>query len=434
MPEPQWEPYEYPELDVKEYNQKLEALLWRRFYAGELAIEGKTLKPNEKNTDKATNYINDIVRQTISEGVNPRLPFYNEVITATMTPEWYQGQVGRYQQDWAKWGEEQVGREEVDWARQFGVQQWQQAEAWRRYGAETQQQQIKAQREHEVSMWHREQQLSRQGLQFQQQELANLRYAGALSGGLGGENEAAQRRSQETVWEDWRKRILGGIDPNRQWIQHWQLSQQQNPYAPKDESPFDVAQELKADWEYAKERADYYQKRMKDPNDPLTQMGVGMPTTPEQAAASGWLTRAAILGQQYEKEMESPEMQMTLSEKASRERGRERAREAGWGADYGGFRMPPEPRYTTPETPSWLGEMYPSLGARIPEVGQRPEGFGLAPPSGQQWGRLSPSQRGQWAGFASYMGGKPEDLLAQMEQMRPRYRPGVRWQPSRQRA
>lgn len=441
MTQPQWEPYEYPELDVKEYNKKLEALLWRRFYAGQLAIEGKTLKPNEKNMDKATNYINNLVRQTISEGVNPRLPFYNEIITATMTPEWYQGQVGQYQQDWAQWGEEQSQEAQRQWQREFGVQQWQQSEAWRRYGAETQQQrwqaEQQAQRRQQLFDWRQQREITRQAqYNWGQQRMAHQFRTG------GGEDIGGQRAGQASLWEAWNARLASQAT----WPQSEIYETRENPYAPREESIGDLMQQSKAEYEFAKEKADWFRKRMKDPDDTLTrptgflgseQVPATMgDMTPDQMAAQGAFVAEEVAWKQLGDLFASQEGRQWGEWKAGQEKQRGRERELGWGETWGRD-LPPKQLPPMPKTPEFLREVYPELGERLPRkmVGGEEAPMGIL--SGQQWGRWTPSQRGKWAGYVGWASGKPEraeELYGQMQQMIPRYRAGTRWAPARQRA
>jgi len=344
MPEgqPQWGQYALPELDVKEYNEKLKALLWRRFYEGALDVAGKRLKANrEDDIKKAENYINFLVRQTVSEGVNPRLPFYNEIIRATMTPEWYQEQVGQYQQEMGTWWAQtqeaqlaqqwkQYGAGEAEKWRQFGaefdVARWQQQEAWRRYGEEKERTQLQWELEQARQAAELTQKAYRDVLRFQTQRGREGR----------GEREKAQ------MFESMRAELLAGLGGPRNWIQRYMVETRPNPYEER--------------------------------------------------------------GQKWE--------------------------------------APP----TTPETPKWLGTMYPELGERMPER-ERPAmgrakpmgtvgGFEMAPPSGQAWGRLTPSQQAGWGGMARFYGASPEDLLFQTQQMLPRdpwRTPQRRWAPAKQR-
>ena len=68
------------------------------------------------------------------------------------------------------------------------------------------------------------------------------------------------------------------------------------------------------------------------------------------------------------------------------------------------------------QTPSWLRSMQEHPSETIPFNGASR----AITPSGQKWGRLSPSQRQQYYGYAEHAGQRPEDLMWQMDIQKPR--------------
>ena len=82
-----------------------------------------------------------------------------------------------------------------------------------------------------------------------------------------------------------------------------------------------------------------------------------------------------------------------------------------------------------PEIPSWMRPLAPGVQIKGKGISGR-----LPTPSGQQWGRLLPSQKAQYFGLAQWAGKEPADIMAKMGQMAPRTPYGrPRWRPIRQR-
>lgn len=257
---------------------------------------------------------------------------------------------------------------------------------------------------------------------------------GVQAQGTGWRSEVdVYRQEQEQrgkLWEDWRKRMLGSLDPDRDWMQRYQLEQQRNPYQVQETSMVEQAAIYKTKLALSKKEFGRQQQI-------LAGMPAGefVPQTPKQASAFGALVRETqkqTALQNWIKEAEaSPEYQEEIGRAGIGE-----VPEGGWGMvsreaieAAGGVPMPSEPaRPTTPATPSWMRELYPQMGAHV-------EKRELAPLSGQFWGRMKPSERAQWWGYAKWAGGKPEDLLWQTQQMLPRQpRIAGGWAPARQRA
>lgn len=90
---------------------------------------------------------------------------------------------------------------------------------------------------------------------------------------------------------------------------------------------------------------------------------------------------------------------------------------------------PTPPRPTAPPMPA---ELAPFLPAGV--TGQPIQrGWQMPPPSAQLWGRTPPSTREQLRGYTQFGGGQTyEDLMWQMEQMRPRPTYAGRWRAARQ--
>jgi len=96
-------------------------------------------------------------------------------------------------------------------------------------------------------------------------------------------------------------------------------------------------------------------------------------------------------------------------------------------------RAKPKPRPKTPPTPAWLPQFAPWLAEGQPiSRGQMPT------PSGQLWGRTTPSVKAGLKGFTKWKGAgrSLEDIYAHMLQMQPQAPRGAgyqRWLPQRQR-
>ncbi len=81
----------------------------------------------------------------------------------------------------------------------------------------------------------------------------------------------------------------------------------------------------------------------------------------------------------------------------------------------------PQPTPATPAIPDWLARMT-GISGRVPETRQE-----IPTPSGQQFGRLTSSQRQQFAGFQEFAGKAPlADVFDRMAMMRPGTPTGAR--------
>lgn len=310
-------------------------------------------------------------------------------------------------------------KEEADAEYRERYFQWQQEEAERGWGQQRQQ-----------SWWdlQRQREMTRQA----QYGYGQQRMAYQL-GGSSGDIREAQRAQLGKDWQIWQNRLAGEAT----WPQSEILRTQENPYERTPESIGDELQSIKGEWEFAKEKADWFRKRQKDPDDPLTagsgdyfDIGAGVQEqwSPDQQAAYGAFLSEAVTRKNYESAMMSREGQDWVDWKGRQEKSRAVAEKAGWGGDYGRD-LPPKLPPPMPKTPEFLRGVYPELGERLP---RNKEQAPMYPLSGQQWGGMLPSQRQKWAGYIGWAGGKPQDLYAQMKGMQPEPRRGGGWKPLKQ--
>ena len=217
---------------------------------------------------------------------------------------------------------------------------------------------------------------------------------------------------------------MRGSMGDRNWIQQYQLENKKNPYAVQEPSMVEEVARYELELELAKNRKGSLMSQLPEGTVSFEDIG----TDPKLAGIYGGLVRAqqkidsktrwikqAQATDEYQQEMSGEGLVIT-----------------GGGEGFNTLIEPAggqEPRPSaTPATPGWLKQMYPQLGANITKM------QGIAPPGGQAWGRLAPSQQQKWAGWAQWSGAKPQDLLAQTQKMAPRQaRTAGRWTPARQR-
>lgn len=397
-------------MPIDDYIKALKAYLYLLFYNNRLALPGekKVLKPNkEGDIAKYTNYLNALVSRVRVEGIGDGSPYYQEIMSyaGPLLQAKQQGLMEEqaFEKQLAERG---MALAEQKFATSEAWKQWEAetGETWRKYGAEVEAAKFQWQQQQANRQWEMTQ--AQAGME-RDRAIAAQFYSGIWKPeGERGDSDKAQ------MWGQMKQELLSQFDPRRDWIKIWQLQNAPNPYAPKDLS---MRQELAG----AEENLERYErsaqriiKRMKDPNDPLTVYNVANPqTTSEQMAAI--ILQGVHTAREQVTEFE---------EQAAIESGIARKR--------------PEPlpsqqqRPTTPQTPQWLGAMYPEMGGRLSKVE-------VAPPGAQAFQRLSPSQQQGWMGFAEYAGYDPQDLLAKTQRMIPREpwsRPGGRWAPAQQRA
>lgn len=286
---------------------------------------------------------------------------------------------------------------------------------WQQWQAEFQEKQLTQQR------WEKRQDVRQSLWQAQTQRWAK-------EAGRPREDMAEKSR----IWQAAQRERVAGLTGAENWIKRFEIEQMRDPYAPP-ESNVEIAQEhydeTKAEYTRRKAAANIMKKRMKDPQDPLSQVAPERKPTPEQWYAQQVLRAERTAEDQFlraESELEGE----TYSWGDPVVGGYETAH--GWAYGLEGGTNIPKPWH--PETPEWLQAMYPERGEKEmwgTQRGGKPAMLGA--PSGQAWGKLAPSQQMGWMGYAKHTGAKPLDLLTQMQKMLPQ-EPQIarRWQPARQ--
>lgn len=322
----------------------------------------------------------DVARTLSPEVAN----IFNVTLRNRTSYEWQK----QYKEDLGQWKKDVVSQIQKDYKTQAEQQRWGQQEEWKRWGAEldvakwqqaeawkrygTAQEQV--QKDWELKQARKGAEMSQQAYREQARYYTEERArAGQLSD-----------RQKAQMFESMRAELLAGFGGAGDWIKRWMVANAPNRYAVTSDREMSIGK-----------FAEKY----------------GMSTT----AALETSERFAEGAFAPEFEALTPEQRADLSATKKRKGQRE------------------VPKYETPPTPQWLGAMYPQLGGRIPT---QQAGFEMAPPSGQAWGKLTPSQQAGWGGFAEHYGASPEDLLFQTEQMAPRspwQTPQRRWTPAKQR-
>jgi hypothetical protein len=235
--------------------------------------------------------------------------------------------------------------------------------------------------------------------------------------------EAGELETKARAFEEWRQRLLGELDPDRDWIKIEELERKPNPYVqpPTEETELDIARQRF----HTAERALGMLGQ--------TQEGWWAPArenileTARTYAQRAKELKEAQEAQQYTAKaldyIANPEKYEDLSLK-------ERQSLTAVGLEAAG--MPPEPaKPTTPPAPKWLPRFVPSQKAGEPVTKAKR----LITPSLQAWGRLPYTQRQKMAGYVEWSGQSYRDMLERMAMMRPvTPRVAPRWAPAIQRA
>jgi len=254
-------------------------------------------------------------------------------------------------------------------------------------------------------------------------ELGNLN-AERLRGFLTPEVKGLENNEElANQWEQTRQDMIASLQPEaRNWIGLYKAQNMVNPFQKKQltaDEEFAYAQERA---ESISDAADEIRKRMKDPNDTLTQARVSNPQTYEEQVANAILQSEQSANQQL--------MEMKLARNAGKGFIKGDAitdivnkysdqYEAGYWATpqpdviNGGFTvgMPSINREvnTNPEIPEWL-QTVSNVKGKVPET--RTE---IQRPSLQMWNTLTPTQQSMYAGLVDWAGNVPyEDVTNTM--------------------
>jgi hypothetical protein len=231
-------------------------------------------------------------------------------------------------------------------------------------------------------------------------------------------------------WNQWKSAIGGSLDPTRDWVQKYQLDNAVNPFEPQtkiDQYQADITQTTN-DLKYWQGEADKVRERLKDPHDTLTEARINQimygqnpegGATPEESWAVMALSTPQYLQEKlYTQKQDAFNAGFLVTDTGGKP-------QLSGKADYVPPATPKQPA-STPSTPEWMA---PFVSTKI---GQPVKQEKVATPSLQSWNRLLPSEQTGVMGFANWAGQKPDDILAQMESMRPLSPTGYRWRPSMQ--
>lgn len=187
-------------------------------------------------------------------------------------------------------------------------------------------------------------------------------------------------------WESSRQAILGQLTGPADWIRRWELTHAPNPFARQpDETTYGVDRE--------------------------TGFPQAMHTISPYAGEEWYRNKAGETMIVDPESLTDTDLQMIES--------------GDW------TRVRPGRKITPPTAPApkWLPGFVPSQTAGQPITKARTQ-----TPSAQQWGRTPWSVKEGLRGYTEYAGFRPfEDILGQMEQMRPTPSPAGAWRPARQR-
>ncbi len=435
-------------LPVKDYLVRLEAYL-RYIYLDKRKIvyKGKTFKGDEEVEDLIAFLKNQILYAgTISSDT----PFFYEVSVQTnWLPQFLQEEAALSAKE-AKGLE--LSERDMALQEQLGILRGATevaGEAWKKYGAQYQQWsdiQSSAQRQKEFdwqkTQWQSEMATRMAEAQTQrmtaevgrQTEVAQLG-AQDLMMRLQGNREWATQQQQQadlaTQYDQIKRQVLSSIEPTpRNWITMYRAQNTPNPYRPQ---PMDAQQQLAFAEDEAKRlgsAASNVYKRMKDPNDSLTQSSVANPRTTEQQLAKitidaaknaqnvlDEMRLARSVGAGTVKDPYAQEIAQKYPEQSEAGKWSQPRPIGGGNFEVG---APTEPPLSNmPEIPGWLS-MASGVGGKVPT-----ERVPIQIPSGQSWQRLEPTQQQMFAGLADWAGVKTfEDIMAQMQRQQP-YTPSV---------
>ena len=378
--------YKYEKLSRSEYKKALYALF------------GYT------ESDKPMGEKRDTIERALqlydAYGWSMDLPYAMET-TAGRTKTAWQAQ---YEKEIEQWGLDVDKATSKYWAEQFAYTKWQTSEDWRKaeWERREQKEQWQARTQTQERMWESER--ARQGMMAE--------HYGYQAARMGLRAKPYEEAEKAKMFEFARSASLAGLEGDRNRIKRYELQNKPNPWKMQRTVDEEI-QETKENIKGLREANKIIQQRMKDPTDKLY-MNVDDPTAmtdPEQWRAHEIMSRLKTAEDKLVEWTTSPDYVQGLAEARG---------------EVASPTIEPAGRPATPETPQWMRELHPTMGARLEK--QTP-----VAPSPALWQRWLPSQRQQYLGYAKWAGGNPEDILWQAT--RPLGQPsrGARWQPARQR-
>ena len=404
----------YPDFTLTEYLKKVEAYIrYVREISGSFQYKGKAYKSESD--------IEDIIGQLKNEAVQgwagkptTELPLFGTLMNQAMSPSWMAGRRGEIATEQT----EGASKDALDWRKQAMAeqkwatdQQWKQAEwAWR---AGTTQRDWATQ-QNKLAM---EQAGYEEAIQQRDQYIRGMGALSRVQSRLGDQGQPSVDKAR--IWENARREILAGLDEPIDWIQKWQVQKKKNPYIEEDKDMTPAERRLK--WEEKFESAKNMKKIAKEmedeaKSDPDRSLSFGEKQYIDLAKFTLDNARSNLMDAEYES--------VTGKSRWAEPRGN---KFHGYEVGKPSKDRPPVP--TTPETPDWLSNLYPSMGERIPESDKIGSQFAPMALSGQWMDKMKPSELQGYMGYTKYAGESPEDLMWQTQSMLPSPKRGTSYAP-----
>lgn len=404
-------------LDALEANKESDEPIWRRILGG----WNPAMTTIAEYTDELYNYYMDLAE---AQGVGAWLPNYGEILKIGAPGRYEYEMATQYQEKLTDWQAEVKEALAEDWDRRFAERKFQADEAYRKWQQETTERREQRDWAMEASRIATEQQRYKWETQQERtrfQQLASDQWYNQMM--TGREEPSMSQRERAKLFEDVRSEMLYSIGEDPQdWLRRAEIQNMPNRWAPAtttDTSAERTAQLQKEEKYYTDALKDAYARLTgKGPlkeNDPLYQ-------APQMQAHIKAMYEAL---QSTENQLQqAQEQHINWSQKAQNVGlgpWTTQPGQSAWGAPANPLalqweRQAEENRLATP---NWLKPFVPGLGEWMPGIGSVkgdiPQG---TVPHWSAYESLLPSQQAQLAGYWTYAGQNPEDILAQMTRNR----------------